>query len=108
MRSLAERVNLGWKMRRVLRISMVPARYTERTSRKGAKSAKKKDKERKKMRMKFPLFLFFFALFAPLREVLFVHAQDTRSPAKSITPGNVLAALGGGSVDALAGTLRGF
>lgn len=35
-------------------------------------------------------------------------AQETPSPAKSIASGNVLAALGGGSVDALAGTLRGF
>jgi hypothetical protein len=60
------------------------------------------------MRMKCSFFLLFFALFAPLRETPFVHAQDARSPAKSITPGNVLAALGGGSVDALAGTLRGF
>jgi hypothetical protein len=30
------------------------------------------------------------------------------SPSKAITPGNILAALGGGSVDALAGILRGF
>jgi hypothetical protein len=34
--------------------------------------------------------------------------QNAPSPAKAITAGNVLAALGGGSVDALAGTLRGF
>jgi hypothetical protein len=36
------------------------------------------------------------------------HGQEAPSPAKSIASGNVLAALGGGSVDALAGTLRGF
>jgi hypothetical protein len=36
------------------------------------------------------------------------HAQDAPPPAKAISAGNVLAALGGGSVDALAGTLRGF
>jgi hypothetical protein len=37
-----------------------------------------------------------------------VHAQLAPPPAKAITTGNVLAALGGGSIDALAGTLRGF
>jgi hypothetical protein len=36
------------------------------------------------------------------------HAQDAPSPAKALASGNVLAALGGGTVDALAGTLRGF
>lgn len=37
------------------------------------------------------------------------HAQTASSPpSKSIGAGSVLAALGGGSVDALAGTLRGF
>ena len=39
----------------------------------------------------------------------FAQAQDAPpSPGRAITSGNVLAALGGGSVDALAGTLRGF
>jgi hypothetical protein len=36
------------------------------------------------------------------------HAQDAPSPVKALGAGNVLAALGGGSVDALAGSLRGF
>ena len=35
-------------------------------------------------------------------------AQNAPQPAKPITAGSVLAALGGGSVDALAGSLRGF
>jgi hypothetical protein len=35
------------------------------------------------------------------------HAQEAPSPAKALRAGNVLAALGGGSVDALAGSLRG-
>ena len=37
-----------------------------------------------------------------------VGAQQAPPPAKAISSGNVLAALGGGSIDALAGTLRGF
>ncbi len=36
------------------------------------------------------------------------HAQDTPSAPGALRAGNVLAALGGGSVDALAGSLRGF
>jgi hypothetical protein len=35
-------------------------------------------------------------------------AQQAPPPAKALSPGNVLSALGGGSVDALAGSLRGF
>lgn len=45
----------------------------------------------------------FVLLVAPM-----VYAQTPASAGKAPTPGNVLAALGGGSVDALAGTLRGF
>jgi hypothetical protein len=41
--------------------------------------------------------------------VLVVPGAGARNPpSKSITASNVLAVLGGGSVDALAGTLRGF
>ncbi len=39
---------------------------------------------------------------------LTAHAQGVSSSPKPLNAGNVLAALGGGSVDALAGTLRGF
>jgi hypothetical protein len=35
-------------------------------------------------------------------------AQQVPAPSKAVTPGNILAALGGGSTDALAGSLRGF
>jgi hypothetical protein len=37
-----------------------------------------------------------------------VQAQQSPSPVKSLSAGNVLSALGGGSVDALAGALRGY
>lgn len=47
-------------------------------------------------------------LFVTLSSVTAAHGQQEPSPAKAIGAGNVLSALGGGSVDALAGSLRGF